>query len=883
MDTHKVPKEIRYKDQVIGPLSVRQALIVGIFAIPAYAIFRCPLALPLRILLIAPLFACGFALAFYPHKGKPLDTWLFYWISYKIAPKRFAHVDEKPPATILQLVSSLWHRDKGAPSPISSQVPIQGIARNLIKTTTGFAMVLRVNSLNFKLMSDDAKRKKWSSFRSFLNVLSLGFPIQFVIRTRKQTTDHISKHFDEVIERQPTPERAELAAAERDFTLSTVKDSSIVSRRFYLVVPYNPSFSTDADVTSVFRQAFSSRKSRGEVADLDIAYKQLSARRDQLVSHLKTVGIEATQLEDPDLFALIYDGFNPSLAGGGFIKHDLVNYYEHIEPGRVSNRLQPSYLEVGKDYADLSGIYLRTVYPLDYPGHIYNGWLQSLVDLDQDLDISLHISPLDNNSVIKVLNRNLSKILSTKYARKHKGQTEDFTLEAQSDDQVYLLEKLVRNETRLFNVGLYATARATSKEQLDTDTDSLLATMEALQITPAVATYQMSSAVATNVPIAQDRLCYTRNFDSDSLADTFPLTSSDLNSEGGVLVGINPDNNSLITMDIFGGDTINSNQIVLGSSGGGKSVYCKLLQMRNVLEGVSVVCIDPEREYENLCRVLGGQYVNLSRDPDHHINPFDPYTAAGGVRGMDRQVADSLVLIYLMCPGLGVPKSRLEELLYSMFKEKEAPLMADLYRHAKERDMGELTEALYPWHQGSLRHIFSQPTDVDLSSDYVVFDISEMDSDLRPVAMQVILSWLWREIFSNPKPRLVFVDEAWCLLEHAGDWFSAAYRRARKHWCGMCITEHQVETLFSSDVMKAILTNSATKVLFSQEASAIRALTDAFDLTAGEENSILGAGPGEGLLYMGNTHVSLKVLLPDAYKPFITTNPEDLGREVADG
>ena len=882
MDSYKIPQQIKYKDEVIAGLTVRQALLIGVFAIPAYVLFRLPLPVYLRLFLALPVFSGGLVFAFYKHRGRYLEVWLFNWISYSMSSKYYKQADKEPPASgasLLSVAKSSILRG-GGEAHVSSQVPIEGIERGLINIPTGYVMVLQVGSVNVRLKNEDARKKFWSSYRSFLNVLSMGFPIQFYITVRKQTVDEIEDHFSRVIESQKSAELLELARDEKAFILETLKTTSVVSRSFYVVIPYNPSFSTSQDGISLFKQALSRRKS--VKSDIDIAHKHLAARRDNVMSHLKKLGVEARQLTDEELFELLYDGFNPSVAKGGYVKHDLKSIYAHVKRNKLVRFISPSYLEIGPDYADMAGVYMRTVFPLDYPGTVFDGWLQPLIEHDQDCDISMHISPMDSTATMNTLNRNLSKMISTKRYRAHRGKIEDVHVEAKAEDSVYLLNKLVRSETKLFNVGLYVTVRSHTLDELDERTDSVVAIMESMQMTPGVAKYQMAAAVATNLPLAQDRLCYMRNMDSDSLATAMPLSSADLSGQGGVLYGMNTDNSSLVMFDRF--NQRNANSVVLGSSGAGKSYFTKIESLRYLLEGVSIVIIDPEREYESICSRVDGQYINISRNPSQHLNPFDPYIDVEGIRGIDRQVGDATALIKLMAPEVSIPRSRLEELLYATFKEQEAPLLADLYRLSKDRGLEELADAIYPWHAGSLRNIFSRPTDVNLTSDYVVFDVSEMDEDLRPVAMQVILSWIWRNILSNPKPRLIYCDEAWSLLESAGDWFSAAYRRARKHWAGFTITEHQVETLLNSDVMKAILVNSATKVLFAQEPSALPALTSAFDLTEGEQMSILATQPGEGLLYAANSHVSLKVIASEGYVPFLSTSPELLyAKEVAGG
>ncbi len=881
METHKVPQQIQYRDEIFAGMTVRQVLIIGLFGIPAYAVFKASIPFPIRVFLAVPVLLAGLLVAFYKHEGRFLEVWLVNWFTYKVSPHYFKPLREQRPRTVASVLKRLSRNSSEDPVSVTSQIPIEGIANGMIKTNNGYVMILACNAVNFHLMSDEAKLKLWSCYRSFLNVLSLGFPIQFHIQVRKQTIDDIRTHFEEVVEAQPSERRRELAEIQRDFVISTVKESAVVSRAFYIAIPYLPNYTADLETISVFRQAFTRKKKRSEETTFEVASKQLATRRDQVVTQLKKLGIEARQLSDQETFELVFNSFNPSTAAGGMMKHDLEGLYEMVGKDRMVEFLSPSYLRVGPDYADVAGVRVRTLFALDYPGNVYNGWLQPLVDLDQDLDISVHINPLNSPGLINILNKNLSKMISTRRYRAHKGKMEDYHMEAKAEDSVYLLERLIRNETRMFNMGLYVNVRSLEADELDEKTDSVMATLESMQVAPAVAKYQMASAITTVLPLAQDRLCYLRNLESDGLADGMPLTSADLSSSGHMLYGINTDNHSLVMYDRF--SARNSNSVVLGSSGSGKSWHTKQESLLALLQGtnasgkrqpVSVVIIDPEREYEAICEAVGGQYVTISRNPTQHINPFDPYIDnVEGMRGIDRQVADAQVLIRLMAQELDIGKAQLEELLYAMFKEKSAPLIGDLYRLSKERGMEDLAEALYPWHQGSYRHIFSYPTDVDLSSDYLVFDISEMDEDLRPIAMQVILSWLWRNIFSNPKPRLIYVDEAWCLLKSAGDWFAAAYKRARKHWAGFSLNDHEVETLLNSDVMKTVLTNSATKLLFSQEPSAIDALSRAFDLTDGEQMAILGGSPGEGLLYAENSHVSLRVISPPEFESFLSTSP----------
>jgi len=188
------------------------------------------------------------------------------------------------------MINRLLHRSDEAPAPVTTQVPIEGISNGMIKTNNGYVMVLTCNAVNFRLMSEDARSKLWSGYRSFLNVLSLGFPIQFHIQVRKQTIDDIRKHFDEVVGSQPSDRRRALAEAQRDFVINTVRESAVVSRSFYIVIPYLPNYSADIQTISIFRQALIKNRKRSEETTLEIASKQLATRREQVVTQLKKLG-----------------------------------------------------------------------------------------------------------------------------------------------------------------------------------------------------------------------------------------------------------------------------------------------------------------------------------------------------------------------------------------------------------------------------------------------------------------------------------------------------------------------------------------------------------------------------------------------------------------
>jgi len=203
----------------------------------------------------------------------------------------------------------------------------------------------------------------------------------------------------------------------------------------------------------------------------------------------------------------------------------------------------------------------------------------------------------------------------------------------------------------------------------------------------------------------------------------------------------------------------------------------------------------------------------------------------------------------------------------------------------ESKEAQNLSSRLEKFIKGSFRGIFDQKSTVELNNPFTVFGIKELEGTLRPIAMYIILDYIWTKVKQNLKKRLLIVDEAWYLMQYpdsATFLFSLA-KRARKYYLGVTTITQDVEDFLATDQGKAIVTNSSIQILMKQSTAAIEKLSKVFHLSQGESRFLLSCGVGEGLFFAGQNHVAIRILASPEEHANITTNPQDiLAQQIKD-
>ena len=573
----------------------------------------------------------------------------------------------------------------------------------------------------------------------------------------------------------------------------------------------------------------------------------------------------------------------------------------------IQDILAPDAIEVDFSNLKIGSKVIRTLFVAGYPRFVTANWLSPLINFDHLLDVSMFIYPIEGKGVLDDLRRKITEMEAEINSDIQRGRIPNIETQIKLEDAKSLQEQLAKGAERFYQFGLYIPLTADNLEELDHLTKQIQSTLGALLIIAKPATLQMEPGFKTTQPLGQDYLNVTRNMDTTSLATTFPFTSSELTANEGIMYGINEHNDSLVIFDRFTME--NANMVVFAKSGAGKSFLVKLESLRSLMFDAEIIVIDPEDEYRRMCESVNGQYIEFSFNAAAKINPFDlprlaesrqPTEETGSKQSVftpDNELSQKLLSLHsLMKIMLGemdaTQEAILDRALVACYKAKgitpdpatqnnEPPLLEDLYKAfigMEEPQAANLAARLEKFVKGSFRGLFDQRTNVDIKNEFVVFGIKNLEDALRPIAMFMILDFIWTRVKSSLKRRLLVVDEAWYLMKNrdSATFLYSIAKRARKYYLGLTTITQDVEDFLSSDYGKAIVTNSSLQILMKQSAAAVDKLGEVFYLSEGEKQLLLSAEVGEGLFFAGQNHVAIKVLASDDEHKLITSKPQEL-------
>lgn len=564
--------------------------------------------------------------------------------------------------------------------------------------------------------------------------------------------------------------------------------------------------------------------------------------------------------------------------------------------------IAPSSLEVHASHFRLGTKYGRTIYIYGYPRQIYTGWLSSLINIDEVLDISMFVYPVESQVVLNNLRKKVTQLEASMSINSEKGRTRDPGLEAALQDAEELRDQLQVGAERFFRYGLYVTLYADSLDELSFVQHKIETLFGQQLIFSKVASSQQEQGLNSTIPQMTDQLQIRRNMNTGAISTSFPFTSADLTQEKGVLYGINMHNNGLVIFDRFSLE--NANMVVFAKSGAGKSFTVKLEALRSMMIGSDILIIDPENEYQKLSDAVGGSYIRLSLNADTRINPFDLPQVIDSDEADDALRANLVTLHGLFRLMLGGSQTTAAgQLMAALTPAEEAdldqglidtyaragitsdplthnsmpPTIADLYDTLLH--MGgtgpALAQRLRKYTTGTFAGIFSQQSNIDINNHMVVFNIRDLEDELRPVAMYIVLSHVWNITRTYQKKRMLIVDEAWQLMKYddsANFLFSLA-KRARKYYLGLTTITQDVEDFMGSKMGRAIVANSSMQLLLKQSSSAVDVLSDVFKLTEEERKRLANFPVGQGLFFAGQNHVHIQVVASQTEQGLITTNP----------
>jgi len=554
--------------------------------------------------------------------------------------------------------------------------------------------------------------------------------------------------------------------------------------------------------------------------------------------------------------------------------------------------IAPNALHVGARHLNVSGTFARSFFTISYPRYLNDGWLEPVLNMERELDVSIMIHPIDTADTLKKFQKKVAEVQSQINLNYERGMVRDPQLEAAYRNLEELRDKLQQAEEKLFDVGLYITLYAKTEAELNEAESELKGILDSRMVYVKPAQFQQDVAFKSVIPTMSDELLVHNKFNSSPLSSFFPFTSFDLTSDTGILYGINRHNSSLVLFDRF--SLTNYNSVTFATSGAGKSYTTKLEILRSLMFGTEVIVIDPEREYEYLAEATGGRFFNISLSSEHHINPFDlpaPQEDENPENVLRSHIIELIGLFRLMLNGLSPEEETiLDQALHetyalkditgaSDFTNLEAPLLSDFEMVlAGMEGSASLISRLQKYTSGTWSGFMNRPTNVDINQKFVVFSLRDMEDELKTIAMYIITNHIWSAIRRRLQKRLLVIDEAWWMMksEDTASFLFMLAKRGRKYYLGLSTITQDVDDFLRSPYGVPMITNSSLQLLMKQSPTAIDNIQATFNLTDEEKLLLLESSVGEGIFFAGLKHVAIKIIASYTEDQIITSDPSQL-------
>lgn len=577
-----------------------------------------------------------------------------------------------------------------------------------------------------------------------------------------------------------------------------------------------------------------------------------------------------------------------------FKKERLIPKIFDTEQISVADIVAPNSVEVTQNQIKFGDKLARTYFIFSFPRYLNTGWFFPIINLEIAMDISIFIHPVSSELVLKQLRRQVTNVEAEIAEKEEKGLIRDPVLETAYKDLEVLRDSLQTAQERMFQLGIYLTVYADSEKELKEIETTLRSILESRLVYIRPNLFQQREGFISSAPYGLDLVQVHTTMNTAPLSSTFPFISADLSSNEGILYGINKSNNSLVLFDRFSLE--NANATVFATSGAGKSYSVKLEILRYLMLGTDVIVLDPENEYKFLSDAVGGSFISMSLSSPNHINPFDLPEPREDERPEDilrSNIINLVGLIRLMLGGLTPEEDAIiDRALSETYGARDIspftdpknwnnniPTMSDLEAVLESMDGAEsLVTRMRKFTKGTFAQFFNQPTNISVDKPLVVFGIRDMEDELRPMAMFIVMRYIWNSIRAVLKRRILVVDEAWWLMqsEDGASFLYGVVKRARKYWLGVTTITQDVVDFMKSSYGQPIVNNSSIRLLLKQSTAAIDLIQKTFILTEEEKYLLLEAAIGEGMFFAGQKHVAIRVVASYTEDQIVTSSPEEI-------
>lgn len=571
------------------------------------------------------------------------------------------------------------------------------------------------------------------------------------------------------------------------------------------------------------------------------------------------------------------------------------------EKDLLSFLIRPEYVNTEVGHIQIGAQYYEGVIATGFPANVNKNWLGKLIKEKGNVDFTIHLQPSSVRSLEVYLNNQLKQVENDLYKYEQRG-LHNPSLENRKKELLDQLNSLIRGDYKLYRMSLYLASKGSSTKESKTTSQRVMSAMHAEGIEAKYAKNYQEQLIKSIIPTSTDLLRNNQVLvPGPAAAASFPLSSSfyDPDSKDGVLLGFN-DNGIPIVKSMWRLPKYIG--AVLGSTGSGKSYASKAFILNDkMVHGTKVFILDPEGEYINMAKsIKGSQVISLDRKSKTIPNVLD--LMAGSLT--DKLVSLPKVFQVLLDGVTDTQKPLLEDALISTYAKKgikesnpkswkkRAPILSDLEKVMREKkrkitnphllaDYDTLISKLTRYTTGIFKFINQRGDELNLKSDFIVFEFKEMTEDIRPIMMLVLLEFIRTKFNQDTSKKMLVLDEAWRVLKskQEADYIEGFSRTFRKRGGSMLLITQSVAELKGSPEGKAFLANTSFRYVLKTEKVVVDETCKLFGLNEQEKEVLTNAKSGQGILVWGNKHYKINIHVDPKTHEVITTNPEELKRK----
>ena len=792
-----------------------------------------------------------------------------------------------------------------------------------METTDGrYVKILEIEPINFMLRSSEEQYNILSSFASWLKISPM--KLQFKSITRKADSD---KHVA-LIRKELSIEDNEQCKAMGEDYIRLIKDvgsREALTRRFFLIFQYEAIGRNESDDYSKIYSMLVSAEQNARAYFMQCGNNIIQPKNpDQAVAEILYMFFNRRSCVDEPFTDRVNRVIIDTMAAKGKVIG--IDPIPHIP---VRHFISPRGLDLTHyNYIIMDGRYYCFLYIKGngYPSTVRGGWMSSLINAGEGVDIDVHLSRENRSKTIDKVAQRI-RLNRTKLKSMHDTSTDYEELTNSIQAGYYIKNGIANHNEDLFYMSVFVTISAKTYEELLWRKQQMIDMLKSMDMYLSDCRFQQEEALRSVMPFLQIspklQKKTQRNVLTSGAASTYMFTSFEMSDDSGVLLGVNRHNNSLCIVDLFNTKiNKNANLTMCGTSGAGKTFTLQLLALRMRMRGIQCYIIAPIKghEFKRACSKIGGEFIKIAPGSPHCINVMEiRHTISPEMELIDevdyndmdsmlaRKIQQLMIFFSLLIPDMtNEEEQMLDEALIKTYNEfgithdnnslyadatcfppklKKMPILGDLHKHLLENPMTARVAAIVSRFVTGSAQSFNRQTNVDLTNKYIVLDLSELKGKLLPVGMMIALDYVWDNIKADrTKKKAIMIDEIWQLIGASSNKMAAEFCleifKVIRGYGGAAIAATQdLSDFFSLDDGKygrAIINNSKNKIILNLEQDEAQYVQDVLKLTRTEVRSITQFERGEALIHSNNNKVPVVIKASVQEKEMITTDRAEL-------